>query len=1103
MNKSFIYTFAALYLLCGNSKVYAQKELLYAGEVIVKLKAEARDLGNSKGILQPQFQALIQKFQAKEQGKMFPNHTAPREVQRADGNKMADLSLMYKIALPNESSYRDFCVALSQLKFIEYAEPKFQYPLLYNPSDTLADSVSGLQWQLRAVRAYEAWNIHRGDTNYFAGILDSGMDFTHVDLKDNVKYNEQDTLDGIDNDGNGYVDDFIGWNLSENNNNTSWNWNPHGVKVAGAAFASTDNVSLMAGNAFHCKFMPVKVYGPTGGPFTGFESIVYAADRGAHVINLSWGTELVGPLQYEQEIIRYAAINKDVVVVAAAGNTAQDLDFYPASYDFVTSVGQTNFQDHLAAFATYSTKIDISAPGIGLPLLSNNGSFQYDQGSSFAAPQVAAAALLLRSYRPHLSALQAAEQVRITADLIDTLPFNQAYAGKLGRGRLNMYKMLNDTTLPSIRLEYHTWQNTSGKTSDLQPGDTVVLQTVWKNYLKTASNIEVRVGTQSPYFSSWLTDSTTINTLAEGDTLTLVFTAVLSSSIPENSFALLRFDLTGSGYQDFDHLRTYLRPSYLTLDAGRLSFTSTSRGKNGFNDFLNTQGIGIRFMDKNLMYESGLMLGKSPMQVSDVVRFDFFNRSNDFSTTQFIERTTPTFADEEVRVSYTDSVLASLPMSVEVTQQCFRWDSLDNAILVEFTVKNTGTAPLDSLYLGQFNDWDIVNYYDNSSHWDSTLNLGYVLHNTIAGTVAGVLVLGNYTPHFTSIDNYNLYTGGINITNNFSKAEKYQSLSQGIFGSGLGANVITDISQVVSVALPTISAGNQVKASFAYLADTSLAALQLTAYRIKALYQQINTGPIPNVQDIMVCAQDSSFSISANNTQNLNVYADSSLTQLLFQGNSYSSPAPAQPFSLWVTNSDSLFESPAKQVIIQPRGPFAGILANKTLLTEGADTTAMLYDISQGRASTLWQMPSGAQFTGDSLEVRFSDFDIYNSAPPSALQFTYAVKMETMDSLGCIDQDSMSITLAKVLGLGDLKNGSSTLRVYPNPAKHTVWIQEKGIAHASVMMKDLLGKTLELQMTLQGEDLISIEPKFGIEPGLYLLHLSLIERTYVVKVKFE
>ena len=272
------------------------------------------------------------------------------------------------------------------------------------------------------------------------GVLDTGIKYDHEDLMANLQYNYADPVNGVDDDNDGYIDNYRGWDFSNNDNDaTTPTNNGHGVPVTGVVSATTNNGMGIAGVGFKCHYLPLKVYpsGVTTGRFMGYEGIVYAADHNCDIINLSWGSD-VPASAFEQEVINYAAINHDAVVVAAAGNTDAQIDFFPASYDNVLSVGSTDSLGVKGYFNTYSFNIDLVAPGMDIwTTVRNVNKYGIVSGSSFACPQAAGCAALVRSKWPQLTAQQVAEQVRVTADpSILSLPANQPYRDQLGRGML-------------------------------------------------------------------------------------------------------------------------------------------------------------------------------------------------------------------------------------------------------------------------------------------------------------------------------------------------------------------------------------------------------------------------------------------------------------------------------------------------------------------------------------------------------------------------------------------------------------------------------------------------------------------------------------------
>lgn len=208
------------------------------------------------------------------------------------------------------------------------------------------------------------------------GIVDSGTDWDHPDLPANIKLNYADPINGVDDDADGYIDNYRGYDLAgADYNNVVADNNPmimgannnHGSHVSGDASAVTNNGTGVAGPGFKCKIMAVKCAadndtrgaGGTGYIITGYEGVKYAADHGCSIINCSWGGSAAG--QFEQDIFTYASINKNALVVCAAGNNSNNVIQFPSGLKYALSVASTTSSDAKSGFSSYGTTVDVSA----------------------------------------------------------------------------------------------------------------------------------------------------------------------------------------------------------------------------------------------------------------------------------------------------------------------------------------------------------------------------------------------------------------------------------------------------------------------------------------------------------------------------------------------------------------------------------------------------------------------------------------------------------------------------------------------------------------------------------------------------------------------
>ncbi|MEP1789371.1 S8 family serine peptidase, partial [Reichenbachiella sp.] len=436
--------------------------------------------------------------------------------QRVEKKKSKYLDGMIKIKVNSDFNLEPWLKELESYSNVIYAEVEQPVELLLTPNDPNLSN----QDYLTKIEAYNAWNVTQGNPSIVIAISDNGTDYGHEDLEDKLAYNISDPVNGIDDDNNGYVDDYLGWDLADGDNDPygdTPNSNPsHGTLVAGIAAAKTNNGIGMAGVGYNSTYLPIKIFkSSSGSSSNSYESLIYAADQGCEVINLSWGSTGAYS-QTLQDMVNYAVLEKDMVVVAAAGNTNADLDFYPASYDNVLSVGMTNIDDSKQANATYSYKIDLMAPGGAVYGTANEDTYATKSGSSFSSPQVAATAALVREVFPEMNAIQVMEQIRMTADDIYEVGSNSSYEGKLGKGRLNMYRAVSETNVASVRSYNYSYAGPFGQL--VFRDDTVVVDISFANILRPVDNAKVSITSTSSYVEI-LNNEIALGSLGEFDSL--------------------------------------------------------------------------------------------------------------------------------------------------------------------------------------------------------------------------------------------------------------------------------------------------------------------------------------------------------------------------------------------------------------------------------------------------------------------------------------------------------------------------------------------------------------------------------------------------------
>ena len=323
---------------------------------------------------------------------------------------------LYRLRIPEESTITEMIQRYQNTKGVAYAEPNY---ILHALERTPDDPRFGEQWALGKIEAPAAWDIMTGTNDITVAIIDTGIDYSHPDL-DEGRYV------------GGY--DFV------NNDNNPMDDEGHGTHVTGIATADTDNGVGVAGITWNSRFMGVKVLDAegSGSNFDVAQGIIYAADEGAHVANLSLGGSF--PSSTLEDAMQYA-YDAGVVMACATGNDYEYGVSYPAAYDpYCLGVGATTASDQRAAFSNYGPEVDVAAPGVNI-LSTTGGSYASWDGTSMATPHVAGLAALVLAQDPGLSVDQVFATIRDSADDVngETFPGEDDY---LGTGRINAYQAL-------------------------------------------------------------------------------------------------------------------------------------------------------------------------------------------------------------------------------------------------------------------------------------------------------------------------------------------------------------------------------------------------------------------------------------------------------------------------------------------------------------------------------------------------------------------------------------------------------------------------------------------------------------------------------------
>ena len=637
-----------------NARVHQRKTEFVPGSVIVRFNTDAAAVTAERSVAALKLEdggevgASVEKFAGSDLVKgLRVVKVAPEETLQAVAalNARADVLyaepdyVRYLDRIPNETEFTNLwgLKNTGQQIRVNFATNSISPPCSTPPCVRFAGTAGA------DIKADQAWDITTGSRNVVVGIVDTGIDITHPDLAANIWRNPADPVDGIDNDGNGFVDDVNGWNFSPctgqaagstcgNNDVFAGDNNPalypsdttddHGTHVAGTIGAVGNNGVGSVGINWQVSLMSLKIFGPNTSTSAIINAYAYAkkmrdlwdtsgGTMGANirVLNNSYG----GSSFAFSELDGIRALNPKILFVAAAGNAADNNDIfpsYPANYDLpnIISVAATDRNEQVADFSNYGPHtVQIAAPGAFILSTTPDGTYDYYDGTSMATPHVTGAAALVCAANPNISTARLRGALLYSGD-----PTNSAGPKTYSHRRLNVYQAVlaateGDTTAPAAPANLQV-SSQSGRTVTLSwtaPGDDgnagqAALYEL--SFNDPGTNKRIFLGTQLPQ-AAGAAESATVtlpyrhiagvvsvkaidnvgNTSQLANVTVALDPATADPYVPaETAAAALTTDTSGAlGFRGDDLYRTYTFPAGFTFPFYGQTYSSVTLSTNG------------------------------------------------------------------------------------------------------------------------------------------------------------------------------------------------------------------------------------------------------------------------------------------------------------------------------------------------------------------------------------------------------------------------------------------------------------------------------------------------------------------------------------------
>lgn len=1009
-----------------------------------------------------------------------------------------DISQYYEISFDPSIPVEEFITTLYSTGYVELAEPVYRSRMATTPNDPFIN----FQYHLAKIRAIEAWDITQGDEDIVIAIVDSGVDIDHPELVSQLYINTADPVNGIDDDHNGYIDDYRGWDFSGadtlnafdpdfvgDNDPAIYKNGPgfgHGTQVGATASASTNDGVGIAGVGYKSKLMFIKHYAdnqPAGDRSYSsnlYLGVLYAAENGAKVINCSWGSAFRS--QVYQDIITHVTLDLGCLVVAAAGNDNASTQIYPASYEYALSVASTDQDDKRAGFSSYGSTVDLSAPGVSILTAQYDDGYITDSGTSLSAPIVSGAAALVWAVHPEYTPLQVGEQLRVTADesMYDQ---NAAFIHKLGKGRLDIYNALTQHS-PSIRALNYELTNANG--TEAVPGDAAFLYFDFINYLESSSpGLEISISTTSSGITI-TKDKITPGAINSGSTVRNVstpFELTISNAIAENTTVDLLLTFSDGAYQDFQVFSFVPNPSYRNVDDNKIITTLSGSGKLAFEDTPNQKGgSGFIFNDESILFEMGLIMGSSPASILNTVRNGTGGYDADFVSIDPIKEIAPGLrSDGEIFGAFSNSTTVT-NQKVVVSYRSLVWRDApyDHFVILEYKIKNTQATQLNDFYVGLFADWDIsFGGAKDAAQWDAVTKLGYVYpKQSTALPHAGIQLLSGHANYYAIDNDPSIGGNPLALYDGFTDSEKYASLSSGFLKTQAGNSTATgnDVSHVVSSGPYSIDPGEEITVSFALHAANNVTDLITSAKYADSVYNFTLTVPKPHVDTVEACYGSSGI-LTATGAGNFKWYRNLTGGVPVGVGTQFTIPELTHDTTLYVSNADHSYESIRTPAHIIVRAQATISASQSTMLCSGESVTLSVdggnqYEWSNGETTPSIVVSEAGSY---SVVIRYSEGalncestseEITVAALPSPVaDFTFMLVPE--NTLVFDDESTDAVEWFWNFGDGSTSEEQNPEHVYGTSGEYSIQLTVTGANGCQHSLTDVVAVVLSTENALE------------------------------------